>query len=430
MTSFRKATVTYPAQLAMPMPAVRWRAVFLAAAVGMGSGAAAAGPIRSVAAMTFADNDTLIVADWRGGELHALKLRPAADAKSTPFNLKDVAPAIARALHARADRLRFEDMAFRPGSALTYIALSVERASGLPVPALVAIDAGGQVQALDLAKAVHTSIEIKNRPTAEARFWNEMPAAAYTVTDLLFHEGKVYVAGLSNASFASTLRVYDFPFTGASTTSSVEMYHAVHDQVETRAPIRKMAIATLNGEPSLIAAYTCTPLVTIPLKDLKDGAHVVGKTVAELGWGSAPVGMVSFDAGQGPMVLLTNSHKSADLMTVAAIAAGTAQPGLHAPIEWPAAPYLGVKAIPVPLAGVAKLSTQDQTFLVALRRDEASGAMQLVSIRKGAFLRVSDFINEFDFADFRYAPKDPFRGLHQVLRGDEGYPNLAARAAP
>ena len=189
-------------------------------------------------------------------------------------------------------------------------------------------------------------------------------------------------------------------------------------------------IATLNGEPSLIAACTCTPLVTIPLKDLKDGAHVVGKTVAELGCGSAPVGMVSFDAGEGPMLLLGNSHKSAALMTVASIADAAAKPGIRTPIKWPTEPYLGVKSVPLPMAGVAKIGSQNKEFLAALRRNEESGAMQLVSIRKGAFLRVSDFINEFDFADFTYGPNDPWRSTHQALRNNEGYANLAARAAP
>jgi hypothetical protein len=56
-----------------------------------------------------------------------------------------------------------------------------------------------------------------------------------------------------------------------------------------------------TGEPTLLAAYTCTPLVTIALKDLKDGAHVVGKTIGELGWGSYPVDMVTFDSEKGPM---------------------------------------------------------------------------------------------------------------------------------
>lgn len=404
----------------------------LAALTVAGAGMnATAGPVRSVGPMAFADADTLLVSDWRAGEIHALSLAAAPGAVARQFNLKDVSGPIARALHTQPDKLRFEDMAFRPGAELAYIALSVTRARGLPLPALVAVDAAGKVAVVNLAAAARSSAPIANRPEADKVFWNDVPAATYTVTDMVFHDRKLYVAGLSNASFASTLRVYDFPFKGgAASATSIEMYHAVHDQVESRAPIRKMVIATLNGEPSLIAAYTCTPLVTIALKDLKDGAHVVGKTVAELGWGSAPVDMVAFDAGQGPMVLLTNSHKSADFMAVSDIAAASAQPGLKAPIKWPTEPYLGVKAIPVPISGIAKLGEQDKDFLGALRRNEASGAMELVSMRKGAFLRISDFINEYDFADYRYSPKDPFRELHQLLRGEEGYPNLAARAAP
>jgi len=413
-----------PAFRSLPLGAVAGVALYMFAAQ------ADAGQIRSVGIMAFADADTLLVSDWRGGEIHALKLPPAPDAEPRPFNLKNISTPIAKALGTRSERLRFEGMVFRPGTELAYISLSIARSGIGDVPALVSVNADGKVAVIALQKAKMTSAAITDRPTADKVFWNDVPAAAFTVTDLVFHDNKLYVAGLSNASFASTLRVYDYPFSGAASTTSVEMYHAVHDQVETRAPIRKMAIANLNGVPSMIAAYTCTPLVTIPLKDLKNGAHVVGKTVAELGWGSAPVDMVTFDAGQGPMVLLTNSHKSADLMSVADIAAASEQPGLDKPIRWPAQPYLGVKAIPVPISGLARLATQDQAFLGAMRRNEASGAMELVSIRKGAFLRLSDFINEYDFADFRYSPRDPFIGLHRQLRAEEGFPDLAARVAP
>ncbi|HSD39502.1 MAG TPA: hypothetical protein VLC92_18495 [Rhodocyclaceae bacterium] len=403
--------------------------IILAMSLSAVAGPASAGPVRSVGSMTFADANTVIVADWVGGEIHALKLTPAAPAAAQPYRLKNISSPVAQALHVQPDALRFEDMAFRPGTELAYITLSVQRGKALE-PALVSVDSSGKVNVINLAKTPQTSVAIKQRPTADQKFWNDIPAASYTVTDLVFNEGKLYVAGLSNASFASTLRVYDFPFNGKSSTTSIEMYHAVHNQVETRAPIRKMTIATLDGEPTLIAAYTCTPLVTVALKDLKDGAHIVGKTIAELGWGSAPVDMVTFDAGQGPMVLLTNSHKSADLMTLESIAAASKQAGLSSPIKWPSEPYLGVKAIPVPISGIARLGNQNKDFLGAMRRDEATGRMELVSIRKGAFLRVSDFINEYDFADFTYLPTDYFRGVHQVLRTDEGYPELAARSAP
>jgi hypothetical protein len=293
----------------------------------------------------------------------------------------------------------------------------------------VSVDADGKVTVVNLIKTPRSSAEIKSRPSADERFWHDIPVAAYTVTDLVFYDGKLYVAGLSGESFASTLRVYDFPFTGAATATSIEMYHTTHNQLETRAPIRKMVIARLNGEPTLVAAYTCTPLVTIPLKELKDGAHVTGKTIAELGWGSSPVDMVTFEAGQGPMVLLVNSHKSADLMTVSAIADASAQPGLATPIKWPSEPLLGVRSTYIPISGVAALGNQDNDFFGALRRDTASGAMELVSLRKGAFLRVSDFVNEYDFPDFQFGPNDPWRSFLQTQRTDEGYPDLAKKAA-
>jgi hypothetical protein len=405
-------------------------ALFLCLALSLASNAAPAraAPIQSVGTMRFVDPDTLVVADWRGAQLHALGLPAVPAGVPAAFNLKNVSGAIATALHTSAERLRFEDMAVRPGSETAYIALSVQRPGGVATPALVSVDATGKVRRIDLATARRSSIAIGNPPSADKHLWRDTPAAAFTVTDMTYHDRKLYVAGLSNASFASTLRVFDFPFQRAATVTSVEMYHPVHNQIETRAPIRKMVIATLNGEATLVAAFTCSPLVTIPLKDLKDGAHIAARTVAEFGWGSAPVGMVMFDAGQGPMVLLTHSHKSADLISLADIADASTKPGLGTPIKWPAEPLLGVKSTYVPISGVARLDNQDATFFAALRRNEASGAMELVSMRKGLFLRLSDFVNEYDFADFRYGPKDGWRDVHRMLRSDEGYADLAPPA--
>ena len=309
------------------------------------------------------------------------------------------------------------------------MALEVDQGRGvLPRPALVAVDATGQVTVINLAKTPQTAVAIKDPPAADERFWRDVPAARFTVTDMVFQDGRLYVAGLSSGSFASTLRIFPYPFTGQGTVSSIEMYHAVHNQMETRAPIRKLAIVTLNGEPTLVAAYTCTPLVTIPLRELQDGAHVVGKTVAELGWGSAPVDLVPFNLGSAPMLLLINSHKSADLISVSSLATAAQQPGLSTPIHWPDEPFKGLRATPIPMAGVAELSNQNDEFFAALRRDEAAGDMALVSIRKGAFLRLSDFINEYDFADYSYPTNDTWHGVHQRLRTDEDFADLAQRA--
>ena len=405
-----------------------WRAcapVIVVLALSGATAQAMAGPVLSAGTLTFVDANTVVIADWRAGQLHSIVLPTVAAGAPTAFNLKNVSASIARALHTNPESLRFEDMAVRPGSELAYVTLAVQKGDGAPSPALVSVDTAGRVAVVNLAHAQRTSVVIGNPPAAAKRLWRDTPEATYTVTDMAYYGSKLYVAGLSNASFASTLRVFDFPFKGEATATSVEMYHPVHNQLETRAPIRKMVIATLNGEPSLVAAFTCSPLVTIPLKDLKDGAHISAKTIAEFGWGSAPVGMVMFDVGQGPMVLLTHSHKSADLMSVTDIAAASTRPGLSTPIKWPSEPLLGLKSTYVPISGVARLSNQDADYLAALRRDEATGAMQLVSIRKGLFLRLSDFVNEYDFADFKYAPDDGWREVHRMLRTDEGFADLA-----
>ncbi|NGZ85557.1 hypothetical protein GW587_14995 [Duganella sp. SAP-35] len=380
--------------------------------------------MQSAAKLTFGDASTLFVADWKGARIYALPVAVPAKAAGKPFNLMDVQGPIAKALGVAPSALRFEDLAVQPGSELAYVALTVRGAKGKTTPAIVNIDAAGRVTRVDLGK-VAGSAAISDAPAADQVFWRDLPAQTLTVTDMRFYQNKLYVAGLSNRSFASTLRVYDYPFSGKAQVTSVEMYHPVHNQVETRAPIRSMAVMTIAGEPSLVAAYTCTPLVVIPLKDLRDGAHIAAKTVSELGWGSAPNGLVSFKVGEAEYALLVNSSRSADLLSAADLGVGAAAPGLNTPIEIPAKPYSGVKGMMTPMAAAMRVDNLNPELLLALRRDDASGQVQLVSILKGAYLRLSDFVNEYDFSDYRYPDGDKFRDFHKYSRGLEGYPELA-----
>jgi len=395
----------------------------IAALVAVTSQAAPAA-MQSATKLTFGDAKTLFVADWKGARIYALPVAAPAKAAGKPFNLMDVQGPIARLLGVAPAALRFEDLAVQPDSEIAYVALTVRGAKGKASPAIVRIDATGKLSRVDLGKAA-SSAAITDAPAADLAFWRDLPAQTLTVTDMRFHQNKLYVAGLSNRSFASTLRVYDYPFSGKTQATTVEMYHPVHNEVETRAPIRSMAVMTIAGEPTLVAAYTCTPLVTIPLKDLKDGAHIVAKTVGEMGWGSAPNGLVTFKQGEAEFALLVNSSRSADLLSAADLDAGAAAPGLTTPIDWPSKPYLGVKATMTPLAAVLRIDNLNPQLLLALRRDDAGGNMQLVSIPKGAYLRLSDFVNEYDFPEYKYPEGDKFREYHKYARGLEGYPELA-----
>jgi len=388
--------------------------LMLAAALGHAAPAA----MQSASKLSFGDAGTLFVADWKGARIYALSVPAPARAAGKPFNLQDVQAPVAKALGVAPAALRFEDLAVQPDSELAFVALTVRGARGKTTPAIVRIDANGKVTRLDLGK-VSGSAPISDAPAADLAFWRDLPAQTLTVTDMRYYQNKLYVAGLSNRSFASTLRVYDYPFSGKASATTVEMYHPVHNQIETRAPIRSMTVMNLDGEPTLVAAYTCTPLVTIPLKDLKDGAHIAAKTVGELGWGSAPNGLVSFKVGDAEYALLINSSRSADLSSA------SAQPGLNTPIEWPAKPYLGVKANMTPMAATMRVADLNPQLLLALRRSDAGGEMQLVSVPKGAYLRLSDFVNEYDFPDYRYPDGDKFHDFHKYARTLEGYGDLA-----
>lgn len=403
---------------------VRLSAVIFAMVLAAHGQAAPATAMQSATKLTFGEPGTLFVADWKGARIYALPVATPSAAAGKPFNLMDVQAPIAKLLGVAPTALRFEDMAVQPGSEIAYVALTVKGAKGKSSPAIVSIDATGHIVKIDLRKA-GSSAAIADAPTADVAFWRDLPAQTLTVTDMRFYQNKLYVAGLSNRSFASTLRVYDYPFSGKSAATTVEMYHPVHNEVETRAPIRSMAIMTIGGEPTLVAAYTCTPLVTIPLKDLKDGAHIAAKTIGEMGWGSAPNSLVTFKLGDVDYALLANSSRSADLLTLPDLNAGVAAPGLTTPIDWPAKPYLGVKATMTPLSAVMRLDNLNPQLLLALRREDAGGNMQLVSIPKGAYLRLSDFVNEYDFPGYTYPEGDKFRDFHKYARGLEGYPELA-----
>ena len=117
------------------------------------------------------------------------------------------------------------------------------------------------------------------------------------------------VAGLSNEEFASTLRAIPFPFKTVANGTSVEIYHGAHGKFETRSPIRTFVPFKIGNEPALLAAYTCTPLVQFPLSDLKPGAKIKGKTIAELGNHNRPIDMIVYQKDGKDYFLLANSSR-------------------------------------------------------------------------------------------------------------------------
>ena len=382
----------------------------------------------SFGVLEFGLEDTLFVADSAAGTITAYDLPNdgVPPAENRAFNLLDVDALVAEALGAEG-RILYNDLAVHPVTRAAYVSLSASIGDN-PTSAVVSITAEGEVSVVDLSSILSTTFTLAETADAGVTFWRDIPAPTLTITDLDYVNGELFVSGLSTGEFASTLRRIAYPFDGSEMSSSIEMFHAAHGQNETRAPIRAMSVIDLDGAATVIAAYTCTPLVTIPVEDLQDGTHVVGKTIAELGYGNRPLDVIPFSAAnvQGEIesyVLVVNREMDADLISMEALEAAADAPGLSEPIPYLGA-TVGVQTTPLPLSGVIHAADQDNQFILTMRRDLDTGAMEMVSFRKGAFFRLSDFISEYNFPDYVYSEEaQGVRMFQNMLKADEGFPD-------
>jgi hypothetical protein len=322
-----------------------------------------------------------------------------------------------------------EDMAMRPGTNQAYIALSVGAAK---TPSIVIVTPDGSARLLDLKSTKSSETTLELAPDDGLEFWDHIPERSFTVTDMKWREGRLYVAGLSNQDFASSLRVIPYPFQGKSTITSVEIYHASHDEIETRAPILAMTFADLDGKPYLVAAYTCTPVVTIPLDALTDGAHVHGKTIGELGSRNTPSRMLFYtitnedrkeSEGAKPTsyLMLTNLNRGADVIPLSSVEVANKGPGLTTHVGRGVQPPEGIRSMKSEYAGSLSIDNQNDRLFVVLRRDLKSGRSQLVSYDKKAGFRRTDIVEESNFPKYVYQKGfDPLRIGDKLMR-EEGY---------
>lgn len=190
---------------------------------------------------------------------------------------------------------------------------------------------------------------------------------------------------------SSELRVIDYPFSNATvSTASVEIFHGAHGETETRAPIQTMQVVTLNNEDYILAAYTCTPLVLIPLSDIKDGAHIVGKTIAEMGYGNTPVDMIKFksqDWNKNPYegIILSNRNRSTEFVNLADVAKSATGEGIVTNVGY--VEHAGTSMTVLPMTGLVQLDDQDDYHVTTIRRDAETGKLQLVSFLKNLYIR-------------------------------------------
>lgn len=385
-----------------------------------------AADVKSISRLAAGSGNTLFIADWKAARIHAISLPAAPQQPSgSAFNILDLESLLSAQVGGA--KVTVEDMVVRPGTAQVYVAVSYGNAK---MPALIMVTSDRKARRIDLKAAASTSVALRDAPTTDYSFWKETPERSFTVTDMKWRDGELFVAGLSDQDFASTLRRIRYPFDSKQSITSVEIYHAGHNLIETRAPIRAMSFASWGGKPYLIAAYTCTPLVTIPLDDLKDGAHIRGKTVAELGYGNTPADMISYSrTEQGKtedFLLLANFDRVSNIIPVSQLEATGSRPGIEKQV--PFGQLAGVEVIQAPLAGTLRLDNLDEKSFVVVRRRLEKDALQLVSIGKELSFRLTDHVSEYAFAEYSFKGNDfqlqNIKPRQDMLLKDEGFPDL------
>ncbi len=331
--------------------------------------------LKSAGQLTFGPDNVLFVADSIGTAVYAIDLEDGGkpSAEELP-RIEAIDEKVASLLGTTAADILIQDLAVHPASKNIYLSVSRGRGDDA-IPAIVRIDGQGGLALVALDQVRYSRTAIANAPAKDAKTRRGRPMRPLTITDIAFHGGHLYVAGLSNEEFASNLRRIPYPFTGEMTGTSVEIFHGAHGAFETHAPIRTFMPYESEGKAHLLASYTCTPLVTFPIDKLEDGAHVKGTTIAELGFGNTPLDMIQFTKEGEPYVLILNSRRGG--MRIKAADIDQAKPitdDKHITLE---TPFAGVPYHTVPMGGVVRADNYDAENLVVLQRDVATGALQL-----------------------------------------------------
>jgi len=266
---------------------------------------------KSMGPLAFGPNAILFVADTKSAAIFAIATEDTKAAAAAPaLKVEGVNQKIAALLGTSADQILIDDMVVNPDSRNVYLAVSRGRGPEA-TPVLIRTKGSGDLEVVSLDKVKFSKAELPDAPIdgVVGQGNRQSNPRRESITDIGFLEDRLLIAGLANEEFASTLRAIPFPFKTVANGTSVEIYHGAHGRFETRAPVRTFVPFKVGNEPQLLAAYTCTPLVQFPLSDLKPGAKVKGKTIAELGSGNKPLDMIVYQKDGKDYLLLANSSR-------------------------------------------------------------------------------------------------------------------------
>jgi len=330
--------------------------------------------LKSAGPLTFGPDGILFVGDTQGAALFAIDTgdRTPATTKGA-INVDDLGAKIAALLGTDAKQVMVNDMAVNPISGKAY--LSVSRGRGPDAaPVILRVGTDGKLSELSLDGVRFAKTEVPNAPSATVAAKKGASPRSQSITDLAYTDGRVFLAGLSNEEFSSRLMAVPFPFTDSIDGAGIEIYHGAHGKLETKSPVRTFVAYQIKGEPYLLAAYTCTPLVKVPVSQLKAGAHVKGTTIAELGNRNQPLDMVVYQKGGKDYLLLANSSRG--VMKITTDGADTTE-SISSPVQ-------GTKGLTydtiASLKQVVQLDQLDKNHALVIQNNDGNLVLETVEL--------------------------------------------------
>ena len=349
--------------------------------------------IESVGPIAFGPDGILFVADNASASIFALGFGPAGPRPdSLAYDIEDLDDRLASRLGCSREDVSIRDIAVCPLTGEVY--MSVMRGNGsAAIPVIARVGDDGVVVDVPLEGVPFARTAIEDAPDLgderiDVQVLPDDSAAGeqietgsgvtlriareglrtVTVTDLDYVDGTLLVAGASNEEFSSTLRRIPFPFNGAAQSNSLEIFHVSHGKYETASPIR--TFVPYDGDGSILASYTCTPIVHFSLDEMEPATHVMGSTVAELGSMNSPTDMVAYRRDGEEYLLVATARLPLVRIACADI---DGQEALTEPDE-----PVGVPREELDHAGVVRMTNLDDGSVVMLRQD-GDGAVSLRS---------------------------------------------------
>jgi hypothetical protein len=328
--------------------------------------------LKSAGPLAFGPDGILFVGDSIGATIVALDVDDHTPGPSGgTVEIKGINEKIAAMLGTAVDQITIQDVVVNPISKNVY--LSVSRGRGPDaVPMILRVDAAAKVTEVSLENIKHSSVNLPD-PATVADGPRAQSQRMDIITAVKYVDGKVLVAGLSNEEFSSSLRSIPFPFSEASKAAGIEIWHGSHGRFETNAPVRTFVPYEIDHKASILAAYTCTPLVKISVSDLKPGSKVKGTTIAELGAGNRPLDMIVYSKDGKHFILMANS--SHGVMKLPADNLETFQP-ITKQTEPAGVPFETIAS----LKGVQQLDKFDDTNALVLMGSGASLDLRTVPL--------------------------------------------------